>query len=105
MSRLIDANILEKILLKLSSENMDIGLPQMASGINTAICQLQAVPTINAIKVVHSYWTTKRTTYHDGELYCARCGQEAGSEYGRYTYVKSDFCPNCGAKMDGKEEE
>lgn len=33
---------------------------------------------------------------------CSECGYAHESEYWAKTYFK--FCPNCGAKMDGKEE-
>ena len=61
---------------------------------------LKYVPTIDAVPVAHGEWVTTRTIIHDGELYCSLCGQEALTEYGRHTYIKSNYCPNCGAKME-----
>ena len=59
-------------------------------------------PTIDAVPVVHGEWTTKRTWQHDGEIYCSVCDSNAPTE-GDYRQVKTNYCPNCGAKMDGKE--
>ena len=59
---------------------------------------LKYVPTIDAAPVMHGEWVTTRTIIHDGELYCSLCGQEALAEYGRHTYIKSNYCPNCGTK-------
>lgn len=64
---------------------------------------LKYVPTIDAAPVMHGEWVTTRTIIHDGELYCSLCGQEALSEYGRHTYIKSNYCPNCGADNRGGE--
>ena len=67
---------------------------------------LKYIPTIDAAPVMHGEWVTTRTIIHDGELYCSLCGQEALAECGRHTYIKSKYCPNCGAKMEseGKDE-
>ena len=55
----------------------------------------QHVPAVDAVPVVHARWTTKRTWKHDGEWCCSAC------EYEPVVFMDSDYCPNCGAKMDG----
>lgn len=42
------------------------------------------------------HWTTKRTIQHDGEWYCDRC------DYEPTVFEDTPFCPNCGAKMEGR---
>ena len=42
------------------------------------------------------HWTTKRTLQHDGEWYCDQC------EYEPTVFEDTPFCPNCGAKMEGR---
>lgn len=44
-------------------------------------------------------WTTKRTWNHDGEIYCSVCEHDAPTD-GDYRQVKTNYCPNCGAKME-----
>lgn len=44
------------------------------------------------------HWITTRTFMHDGEYYCDRCKCDAPNN------EKWDYCPNCGAKMQGVEE-
>jgi len=39
-------------------------------------------------------WTTERTIEHDGEWYCSVCGYEPT------VYEASNYCPNCGARME-----
>ena len=55
---------------------------------------MDAQPTVDAVEVVHGRWML--THGEDGLYYdCSICGHCAGR--GR----KSNYCPNCGAKMDG----
>ncbi len=48
-------------------------------------------------EVKHAFWNTKRTIVHDGETYCSECEYE--------TKRRTTYCPNCGAKMDGRGNE
>jgi len=56
---------------------------------------INGIPAMDAAPVVHARWTTKRTWRHDGEWYCSAC------EYEPVVFMDSEYCPNCGAKMDG----
>ena len=60
-------------------------------------------PTADVAPVVHAHWTNTIDRWHDGETYCSACGGEAGAEYGRYTYLETEYCPHCGARMDEQE--
>ena len=51
--------------------------------------RLKKAPTIEAKPVVHGRW--KRYGKNLGE--CSECGEIVS--------VRSNYCPNCGAKMDG----
>ena len=68
---------------------------------------VNGIPAVDAVPVVHARWKsycvphwTKRYDdngdpeykYHD-EHVCSACG--------RRTVIKENFCPKCGAKMDG----
>lgn len=46
-----------------------------------------------------------KTTLDSGweECVCSICGGDAPAEYGRYTWIKTDFCPHCGARMESGE--
>ena len=67
--------------------------------------RIKALPTIDAVPVVHGEWTNRRTWTHDGEWYCTACDKEItiymGEKRGNDRYK---YCPNCGAMMDGKEQ-
>lgn len=57
-----------------------------------------ALPAADVAPVVHGRWV--KPVPGDGENYCSACNTEQPWFYG-YGYLESDFCPNCGAKMDG----
>lgn len=62
-----------------------------------AIIDIQ--PTIEATPVVHARWIKERGAY---ESYC-KCSK---CDYlGLSSTINSHYCPNCGSKMDGKEEK
>ena len=61
-----------------------------------ASMSLADVPQVDAVEVVHGRWKNKQTnsifTWH---LECSVCGADYN------TSVGYNYCPNCGAKMDG----
>lgn len=62
-------------------------------------------PSINAVPVVHARWE-RMDEYcnHAREFKCTACKRSVHYDY----FTRScdyDFCPNCGAKMDGVEHD
>jgi len=62
---------------------------------------LLAIPTVDAVPVVHGEWIPKEKTDtpYGLEMECAKCG---------FSVIVNDalyfkFCPNCGARMDEEE--
>ena len=89
----------EEVVKWLESLKKEIGkaenrtLWHYAESIDMAIEALADRPTGEWIEKIikgDSVWTQHR-------YYCSVCG-------GWNTYGKSDYCPNCGAKMRGEEE-
>ena len=66
---------------------------------------IESFPTADVAPVVHGRWELEYETY--GKMRCSVCKKEALIEkaiddVGVITnYVDSNYCPNCGAKMDG----
>ena len=60
---------------------------------------INAMPTADVVEVVHGEWIADRSPV-EVEFRCSECG---------YSYIEADsyqncdynYCPNCGAKMDG----
>jgi hypothetical protein len=55
--------------------------------------ELKSFPAADVVEVRHGEWKETPT----GWIYCSVCGSEPPEE----SNYKSNYCPNCGAKMDG----
>ena len=68
---------------------------------------IDSEPAVDVAPVVHGRWELEYETY--GKMRCSVCKKEALIEkaigdVGVITiYVDSNYCPNCGAKMDEKD--
>lgn len=58
---------------------------------------LKEMPTIDAVEVVHGTWVHE----FGGFVNCSECGASPLLD-GEREYVETNYCPNCGAKMDGE---
>ena len=69
---------------------------------------IKSVPAADVAEVRHGKWIMR-----GGKFRCSECDgkalmQDVGGTGGfshEFEQVKSDFCPHCGAKMDGKDYE
>ena len=78
------------------------------------------IPLLEIVKMLEEqpdqkrgHWITDTKTYTE-RIYCSECNKLAPLEikshdyYGYSSYgewTKTNYCPNCGAKMDGEEEQ
>ena len=101
--RLIDAEKLAEVLnryleaphVQLRNSYISVGLRM---GINTCLTFLNNANTIEAEPVRHGRWIDK------GEYaVCTECGGRSGTQYDGVELIPlmTQFCQNCGAKMDG----
>ena len=71
-----------------------------------AECLDNDAPTIDAVPVVHGRWvkmTGMMPPEYVGHYKCSVC-QWHESHHSNIMEYKYQFCPNCGAKMDEKQE-
>ena len=64
-----------------------------------AIDRIASAPTIDAVHVKHGWWVvyTDEDEYAFSEYFkCSICGATH--------YTDDNYCPNCGAKMDGEAD-
>ena len=74
------------------------------------------IPTADVVEVRHGEWVVEAYPVDSDEVvilpykdhqhndpFCSICGEHALLNGGE-EYVTSNYCPNCGAKMDGKGE-
>lgn len=96
MSRYIDADKAIEIwkdqdYIKLSSQE------------TKARIMLDAVPTADVAEVRHGHWEQEQPQYR---LYkCSACNKVCFVERWGDKIVLYDYCPNCGARMDGESDE
>ena len=73
--------------------------PAHAEGWNTAIQIINEAPSADVAPVRHAKWVLIDECVNEG-VYCSNCHKKIyRTEYANQK-VKSNFCPNCGAKMD-----
>lgn len=60
---------------------------------------VQDLQSVDVAPVVHGEWIWTERGDEDYERYfvCSKCGQQQ--------YVETNYCPDCGAKMDGVKED
>ena len=82
--------------------NVDIdGTVSVEDAVRYFLKLLDEQPTADVVEVVHGEW---KSGYQNGQygIWCTRC--RAGwvdSENAEWIAHEHDYCPKCGAKMDG----
>ena len=61
--------------------------------------RLSVAPTIEAKPVVHAHWISKNHHGYEWIFVCSNCDYIDGYAFND----RSNYCPNCGAKMDEGE--
>ena len=73
-------------------------------GLMIAVETALSLPTVDAVPVVHGRWIDGIGSYSTAN--CSVCGWKIPYCDDYYGYLgKTNYCPNCGAKMDGERRE
>ena len=101
MSRYIDADKLKEkldsfILMDETPMNYNCGYDDCLTAVQDTLAD---IPTADAVEVRHGYWDINRN--------CSVCGvyKFEGLDADVWADWDIDYCPHCGAKMDGKGGE
>lgn len=101
--RLIDANVLNARFEELKGNPQNTFMDVIF--LDGAMSVVDAAPTIDCEPVKHARWEKDKDDMFWGNSFihmrCSLCGSEAHLNRFGMAYVLSQFCPNCGAKMDG----
>ena len=62
--------------------------------------RLLSIPATDVAPVVHGYWIDNGANGYKWAFICSRCGYVDGHPFDD----RHNFCPSCGAKMDGGSE-
>ena len=65
-----------------------------------AMCVLDNIPAADVAPVVHGQWERRGSSWH-----CTRCGRGYRIICGAVAANGHKYCPNCGAKMDGGDND
>ena len=96
--RLIDANAFEVVALNGVSE-------EFAEGAKFILEKIDAAPTVDTVEVVHGRWLMDKleigNPYDGNSTMIADIGNCSVCGYRCEMLPVMNYCPNCGAKMDG----
>lgn len=95
MAEYIDREALRKVLENWRDAHADVDDEQGCGLLEDVIWEVDAQPAADVVPVVHGRWVPFHSEAAGDIQYCSAC--EIGFD------AKTDYCPNCGAKMDGVE--
>ena len=95
MKRYVDANALRKRAIRYPDNHYKVNIEDINN-----------MPTADVQEVRHGHWITKSLdNFRKVGCKCSECGYTGISDYDSYDDPYDfDFCPHCGAKMDGGDE-
>lgn len=101
--RLIDADKLQEFPIRKGRCDKEHANEHFIFGIESVLEYAENLPAADVAPVVHGRWVHTDLAYHWTSLdECGVCGyhDEKRQHLGNYSY-----CPNCGAKMDGGDDD
>lgn len=72
---------------------------------DTVKMRINELPTIDAVPVVHGEWKETPYTDYDDTWECSVCGEPWTLIEGTPQDNLMNYCPKCGAKMDGGDRQ
>ena len=93
MARLIDAKAGKKVFSAIAQPAEYKGVIHMV----VPISEIDKLPTVDAVEVVHGRWIQDKQSKFEHRYNCSACNYRLIDEH-------CNYCPNCGAKMDGGVE-
>lgn len=96
--RLIDANKAKAVLVNMAEHLLEAGNPEMAGAVGYAAEVIGKQKTVDAVEVVHGRWHKPTPCSQE---FCTNCGLTPKTNFGWLP----PYCPNCGVKMDGGNED
>ena len=105
--RLIDAEklaeVLNRYLAQLRNSGISVGLRM---GINTCLTFLNNANTIEAEPVRQGRWEVSTDEWFETDVYtCSKCRESYVLVEGTPKENLWNYCPNCGCRMDGGDDE
>lgn len=110
MAEYIERGALMQFPIRRDHYDRENGNEHFINGIETVLEYAENLPAADVAPVVHSYWEGYSCSQYMGTDECGEPKWRDGRFYvchnykcRRKTVIKSNYCPNCGAKMGGGE--
>lgn len=110
MAEYIERGALMQFPIRRDHYDRKNGNEHFINGIETVMEYAANLPAADVAPVVHSYWEGYSCSQYMGTDECGEPKWRDGRFYvchnykcRRKTVIKSNYCPNCGAKMGGGE--
>lgn len=100
MAEYIKREAAVKSVLRMRKPENSVAQNRMLSIIQMDVLKL---PAADVAPVVHGRWILEREP--NGKPYCFHCSVCDSDYHCIGIVVASDYCPNCGAKMDGGDND
>ena len=88
---------LQKFPIRQNHYDKENGNEHFICGIETVIEYAENLPTVDVVEAKHAEWV--KTPYRPP--YCSCCDEDVPLHRDGENNYKSNYCPHCGAKMDG----
>ena len=108
MPRLIDEDKAKEVLTDyyhIRTKVQKIALEEAFSRVPTVDIPTVDIPTVDAEPVRHGRWGKTGQSFVSPNKFRNYFCSECGLELDEHIRLKPNYCPNCGAKMDGGEDE
>ena len=80
----------------------DLAIQQLRSDYGVGLGEKK---NVDVAPVRHGKWRSMYNCSNSG-VYCSECNKSVlNTEYRKNVPIKSKYCPNCGSKMDGGDED
>lgn len=88
--------------IQMNDYGTDSGIPQLYK----AMTYIEDAPTADVVEVRHGEWKyIKMDNFRQYKVICPFCEAEYVGNYDAYIEPEDfNYCPNCGARMDGDAE-
>lgn len=111
MTRLIDADKAQAVLVNMAEHLMEAGNPEMAGSVGYAAEVIGKQKTVDAVEVVHGRWRRSGGDLHSSgyAIYCSVCNKNhfvhykyllGGLDGCKELFERPKYCPSCGAIME-----
>lgn len=97
MARYIDADKLMESMIKGLFPNEKTGTPF------DVLRTIEQTPTADVVEVKHGEWKPTEPD-SDVRFFCSECETEISTSWDYDNAEMWRYCPNCGAKMDGRSD-